>query len=52
MISTSDFRKIKLLNFDLDGTLTDGAYIYNSDGSTGKFFNIQDHHWLKLAARA
>ena len=52
MISTSDFRKIKLLIFDVDGTLTDGSYSYNADGTTGKFFNIQDHHWLKLAARA
>ena len=52
MISTVDFRKIKLLIFDVDGTLTDGSYSYNADGTTGKFFNIQDHHWLKLAARA
>ncbi len=52
MISTSDFRKIKLLIFDVDGTLTDGSYSYNADGTTGKFFNIRDHHWLKLAARA
>lgn len=52
MISTSDFKKIKLLIFDVDGTLTDGSYSYNADGTTGKFFNIQDHHWLKLAARA
>ena len=52
MISTSDFKKIKLLIFDVDGTLTDGSYSYNADGTTGKFFNIRDHHWLKLAARA
>ena len=52
MIPASDFRKIKLLIFDVDGTLTDGSYSYNADGTTGKFFNIQDHHWLKLAARA
>ena len=52
MISASDFRKIKLLIFDVDGTLTDGSYSYNADGTTGKFFNIRDHHWLKLAARA
>ena len=52
MISASDFRKIKLLIFDVDGTLTDGSYSCNADGTTGKFFNIRDHHWLKLAARA
>ena len=52
MISANDFQKIKLLIFDVDGTLTDGSYSYNADGSTGKFFHIQDHHWFKLAARA
>ena len=52
MISAADFQKIKIIIFDVDGTLTDGSYSYNADGTTGKFFNIQDHHWLKLAARA
>ena len=52
MISAADFKKIKIIIFDVDGTLTDGSYSYNADGTTGKFFNIQDHHWFKLAARA
>lgn len=51
MISVADLKKIKMLIFDVDGTLTDGSYSYNADGTTGKFFNIRDHHWLKLAAR-
>lgn len=52
MISRADFQKIKLLIFDIDGTLTDGTYGYSSDGYTIKFFNMQDQHWLKLAKRA
>ena len=52
MHSTADFKKIKLLIFDIDGTLTDGSYYTTDDGKSVKFFNIHDQHWLKLAIRA
>lgn len=52
MHSTADFQKIKLLIFDIDGTLTDGSYSCSADGKSIKFFNIHDQHWLKLAIRA
>lgn len=52
MISNSDFQKIKMLIFDIDGTLTDGKISYDEQGNVIKFFNIQDQHWLKLLVRA
>lgn len=52
MISAGDLKKISVLLFDADGTLTDGRIAFNRDGSTVKFFNIRDFHWLKLARRA
>jgi 3-deoxy-D-manno-octulosonate 8-phosphate phosphatase (KDO 8-P phosphatase) len=43
---------IKLLLFDVDGVLTDGSIIVNSDGSESKQFNIRDGAGLVWAQRA
>lgn len=43
---------IKLLVLDVDGCLTDGKIIYNTDGSESKNFNVKDglaiSTWIKL----
>ena len=51
MISSSDFRKIKAIILDVDGTLTDGRYSFDADGNVIKFFNMQDTHWIRMALR-
>ena len=43
-----DFGKIKMLVMDVDGVLTDGTVLINSDGSEGKNFSIVDGHGIKL----
>lgn len=40
--------KIKLLLMDVDGVLTDGRIIYDSDGKELKFFFVRDGHGIKL----
>jgi 3-deoxy-D-manno-octulosonate 8-phosphate phosphatase (KDO 8-P phosphatase) len=47
-INEIDVSKIKLLVMDVDGVLTDGTVIINSDGSEGKNFSIVDGHGIKL----
>ncbi len=47
-----DFSKIQMLVMDVDGVLTDGTVIINSDGSEGKNFSIVDGHGVKLWHRA
>jgi 3-deoxy-D-manno-octulosonate 8-phosphate phosphatase (KDO 8-P phosphatase) len=47
-----DFSKIKLLAIDVDGVLTDGTVIINSDGTESKAFNLLDGHGIKLWHRA
>lgn len=47
-----DFEKIKLLVMDVDGVMTDGTVMINSDGSEGKQFSIVDGHGIKLWHRA
>jgi 3-deoxy-D-manno-octulosonate 8-phosphate phosphatase (KDO 8-P phosphatase) len=39
--------RIKLVVFDVDGTLTDGRLLYGEDGHELKAFNVQDGHGLK-----
>lgn len=41
-------QKIKLLLMDVDGVLTDGRIIYDSDGREIKFFFVRDGHGIKL----
>ena len=52
MTSSSDFRNITTLIFDIDGTLTDGRIAYDAAGNIIKFFHMRDMHWMKLALRA
>jgi 3-deoxy-D-manno-octulosonate 8-phosphate phosphatase (KDO 8-P phosphatase) len=47
-----DFSKIRMLVMDVDGVLTDGTVLINSDGSEGKNFSIVDGHGIKLWHRA
>jgi 3-deoxy-D-manno-octulosonate 8-phosphate phosphatase (KDO 8-P phosphatase) len=35
-------RKVKILLLDVDGVLTDGRIIYDSDGADSKFFDVHD----------
>lgn len=42
---------VKLLLMDVDGVLTDGRIIYDSDGRELKFFHVRDGHGLKLLTR-
>ncbi|HLO26877.1 MAG TPA: HAD hydrolase family protein [Geobacteraceae bacterium] len=44
--------KIKLLLLDVDGVLTDGRIIFDSNGVESKFFNVKDGHGIKLLQRA
>jgi len=43
---------IKMLVLDVDGVLTDGTLVINSDGSESKFFNSLDGHGIKMWKRA
>ncbi len=45
-------KKVKLLALDVDGVLTDGSIIVNSDGSETKIFNVVDGHRISLWHRA
>lgn len=43
-----DLSKIKMLITDVDGVLTNGNVIINSDGSESKSFSLLDGHGIKL----
>lgn len=45
-------KKIKLLLLDVDGVLTDGSIILDSQGNELKAFHVRDGHGIKLAQRA
>lgn len=45
-------KKIKLLLLDVDGVLTDGRIILDSQGNELKAFHVRDGHGIKLAQRA
>jgi 3-deoxy-D-manno-octulosonate 8-phosphate phosphatase (KDO 8-P phosphatase) len=45
-------KKIKLLLLDVDGVMTDGRIIFDSNGIESKFFNVKDGHGIKLLQRA
>lgn len=47
-----DLTKITMLALDVDGVLTDGTLVINSDGSETKFFNSLDGHGIKMWQRA
>ncbi len=44
--------KIKLLILDVDGVMTDGRIIFDSNGVESKFFNVKDGHGIKMVQRA
>ncbi|WP_298435572.1 HAD family hydrolase [Geobacter sp.] len=44
--------KIRLLLLDVDGVLTDGRIIFDSNGVESKFFNVKDGHGIKMIQRA
>ena len=45
-------KKIKLLILDVDGVMTDGRIIFDSNGVESKFFNVKDGHGIKMLQRA
>lgn len=44
--------RIKLLVLDVDGVLTDGRVVWDTNGAEIKFFDVKDGHGLKLLTRA
>ena len=44
-------KNIKLLLLDVDGVLTDGRIIFDSNGTESKFFNVKDGHGIKMLQR-
>ncbi len=45
-------RRIRLIGFDVDGTLTDGRLVYGGDGQDAKAFHVQDGMGLVLLREA
>ncbi|HZV80996.1 MAG TPA: HAD-IIIA family hydrolase [Geobacteraceae bacterium] len=45
-------KKIKLLLLDVDGVMTDGRIIFDSNGVESKFFNVKDGHGIKMLQRS
>lgn len=45
-------KTIKLLILDVDGVMTDGRIIFDSNGIESKFFNVKDGHGIKMLQRA
>lgn len=45
-------KNIKMLILDVDGVMTDGRIIYDSNGVESKFFNVKDGHGIKMLQRA
>jgi len=45
-------KKLKLLILDVDGVLTDGRIIFDSNGVESKFFNVKDGHGIKMLQRS
>ncbi len=45
-------KKIRLLILDVDGVMTDGRIIFDSNGIESKFFNVKDGHGIKMLQRA
>jgi 3-deoxy-D-manno-octulosonate 8-phosphate phosphatase (KDO 8-P phosphatase) len=45
-------KKIRLLLLDVDGVMTDGRIIFDSNGVESKFFNVKDGHGIKMLQRS
>jgi len=50
--ATERARRVKMLIMDVDGVMTDGRIIIDSDGRETKFFNVQDGVGCTLAKRS
>lgn len=50
--ANTDFSTLKMLIMDVDGVLTDGVIIVNSDGSESRRFSVLDEHRIKMWQRA
>jgi len=48
----SKAKKIKLLLLDVDGVLTDGRIVLDTQGNELKAFHVRDGHGIKMAQRA
>jgi len=44
--------RIRVIGFDVDGTLTDGRLLYGDDGNESKAFHVQDGLGIKLLQHA
>jgi 3-deoxy-D-manno-octulosonate 8-phosphate phosphatase (KDO 8-P phosphatase) len=44
-------QQIRLLILDVDGVMTDGRIIFDSNGIESKFFNVKDGHGIKMLQR-
>jgi 3-deoxy-D-manno-octulosonate 8-phosphate phosphatase (KDO 8-P phosphatase) len=51
-INMANLADIQVLVIDVDGVLTDGTIVVNSDGSESKFFSVLDGHGIRLWRRA
>nr|WP_041267513.1 HAD-IIIA family hydrolase [Geotalea daltonii] len=49
---TDRLKNIRLLLLDVDGVMTDGRIIFDSNGIESKFFNVKDGHGIKMVQRA
>ena len=52
MTEKNGLKEIKILVLDVDGVLTDGGLVINSDGSESKIFNTHDGHGIRMCQRA
>ncbi len=50
--SQADFRRVRLLVLDVDGVLTDGLIIWDSEGRESKQFHVGDGSAIKWLMRA
>jgi 3-deoxy-D-manno-octulosonate 8-phosphate phosphatase (KDO 8-P phosphatase) len=49
---SSNLQEIKVIAFDIDGTLTDGSIYIGSQGEALKVFNVRDGYGIKAAEKA
>lgn len=48
----ANLKQIKLLIMDVDGVLSDGRIIYNSQGNDYRIFNVHDGYGIRLAQQS
>ncbi len=52
MTTNERLKEIRLLLLDVDGVMTDGRIVFDSNGVETKFFNVKDGHGIKMVQRA